>query len=133
MIVLVIFGTVAAIGMPRFSAQVRHTRVNQAARVVAADLERAAAISAERRVPVRLTYHASNGEYVLADRRGAVLMRRPLGIESEWKLSAVNFAPRSVEFFPGGITSTPLTVQLTSADYARRVTMTRAGFVRVVR
>jgi prepilin-type N-terminal cleavage/methylation domain-containing protein len=131
MITLVIAGVVAAFGYPSIAQQLRHTRVNQASQIVAADLELASSIAAKEQRPMIFEGRAT--EYLVRDRAsGAVRFRRMLGGRSEWGISSLVYEPTSLELYPTGSASAPLIVRLASLNYSRTVTMSRAGLVRVV-
>jgi prepilin-type N-terminal cleavage/methylation domain-containing protein len=130
-VVLVILGALATIGLPRYATAMRHQRVNQAAQVVAADLELAMAMAAGQRVPLELRVDATDPGYVVATRADSVLLRRALGAGSEWQLAAASASPPTLTLFPAGTTSAAFRIVLGGADYQRTVTMTRAGLVRV--
>lgn len=132
LIVIVVIVIVAAMGFPAVANVIRHGRVNQAVNVVAGDLETAVSYAARQRKPVRIAYPGGT-QFTIADRStGAVLRRRELGVDTEWKLSTVRFSTATVDVFPAGITSLPLTVQVGDGGYTRQVRLTRAGLVQVV-
>lgn len=128
--VLAIVAIVAAFGYPRLAAQLQRTRVHQAARVLAADIEVAASLAARDQRPM-IFEGVANG-YRIRDRTtGAVRFRRTIGPGTEFGVRALHFEPTSVEFFPSGMTSSPMWVRLTNSGYTRQVQLSRAGFVRV--
>lgn len=133
LIVVVILGIVAAFATPAISNTIRHQRVNKAAAIVAADLQNVFAMAGRQRAPVHLTSDASGLTYTFADRKtGAVFQTRSLGPTSEYGLGTLVFNPQTVDMFPNGISSAPLTVTVGTGDYSRTVTASTAGFVRVV-
>jgi hypothetical protein len=104
--------------------------VNQASQIVAADLELASSIATKEQRP--MIFEGRPTEYVIRDRAsGAVRFRRQLGGRSEWGITDLNYEPTSLELYPSGAASSPLLVRLASLNYSRRVSMTRAGIVRV--
>jgi type IV fimbrial biogenesis protein FimU len=129
--VMVIFAGIAG---PAMSRIIRHTRVNRAATVIAADLQNAFAVAARQREPVRISADASSRSYQFIDRKtGEVLRIRSFYDEtSEYRLSTLVFTPATIDVFPSGVSSVPVTVDLANGDYARRITASTAGFVRVV-
>jgi len=48
-----------------------------------------------------------------------------------YRLDSVSFSVSPVDLFPSGFTSSALTVSLWAGGYSRRVTMSRAGWIRV--
>lgn len=128
---LVILGIVAAFGYPSMAERVRHTRVNQAVQVVAADLQVAASIATRDARP--MVFEGRPSGYLIRDRRsGTVRFRRTLGSGTDWKLGTISYEPSVIEFNPSGLASSPLRVRVRQGNYARQVYMTRAGYVRVL-
>jgi len=136
LIVLVtIIGVLAGIGGPALSRIVRHGRTNKAAIVIASDLQNAFAVAARQREPVTITADSTTKSYQFVDRKtGAVLRIRSFyGDTSEYRLSRLVFRPTQiVDVFPSGVSSSPITVDLANGDYARQITASSAGFIRVV-
>jgi prepilin-type N-terminal cleavage/methylation domain-containing protein len=133
-IVIVVLSIIAAIGVPRLSDQARRMRVNQAAQVIAADLELASSLAARERRPVRFRVQGPTDAswYTLRLRdTTTVLLRRSLGQGSELRMRRVVATPATVDFFPGGVLSGPMRIEVSDRNYLRAVTVTRAGFVRV--
>jgi prepilin-type N-terminal cleavage/methylation domain-containing protein len=134
-IVFVVLGIVVAVVAPRASRAVQRARLDRAATVVAADLESGFALAARQRKPVRLTRGSATGtvQYTFALRStGAALLTRHLGRNTEYSLTSMTFSQNVIDFFPTGRSSQPLNVTLTATTGTRCVTMTRAGFVRVL-
>lgn len=131
-IVLAVLGVVSAMAVPRYATTLRHQRVNQAANVVASDLELAGALAAQRRVPLQLRVNPATRGYELVERGSQrVVLRRALGDDSEWKLAGLVATPASAEFLPGGTLSSPVSLVLATPGRQRTVTISRAGLVKV--
>lgn len=132
MIAIVLSVLLVAMAGPATARQLRRGRVNQAANIVAADLENAVSLAARSRKPMRIT-RATATSFTVADRTtGNVILRRELGSDTEWKVRAVTFSNATVDVFPAGMTSGSLTVTLTENGYSRQVRLTRAGLAQVV-
>jgi type II secretion system protein H len=133
LIVVVILGILATMVGPAMSRVVRHNRVNRAAMVIASDLQNAFAVAAREREPVRIQADASTRSYQFVDRKsGAVLRIRTFyGDTSEYRLTSLVFTPTTFDVFPNGVSSAPVTINLANGDYARVITASTAGFVRV--
>lgn len=133
LIVVALLGLLMAMALPRFSRELRVNRVNQAAQVLASDLERAFTTAARQRKPVRLSWNNSAMQYSISDRAsGTVLLARGLGTgNSSFGVLHVSFSASPLDIFPVGFASSALTVTLTAQDYSRRVQMTRAGLTLV--
>ncbi|HXI99437.1 MAG TPA: prepilin-type N-terminal cleavage/methylation domain-containing protein [Gemmatimonadaceae bacterium] len=134
LIVVVILGIAATMMGPAMSRIVRHQRVNRASMIIVSDLQNAFAVAARQREPVRVQADAASRSYQFVDRKtGAVLRIRAFyGDTSEYKLSTLLFTPATFDVFPNGVSSAPVTIDLANGDYARRITASTAGFVRLV-
>ena len=131
-IVLVIMGVATAITFPTISRITTHSRVNQAAMVVAQDLSLAASAAARERKPIRIARGADRASITLSERAGGKLLStRWLGRGDAYGLDSIAFSVSPVDLFPSGMTSSALSVMLWSGTYSRQVTMSRAGWVRV--
>src|SRR5450756_192981 len=118
---------------PAMSRIIRHQRVNRAATIIVSDLQNAFAVAARQREPVRVQADATTRSYQFVDRKTlAVLRIRSFyGDTSEYRLSRLVFRPtQTVDVFPSGVSSSPITVDLANGDYARQITASSAGFVR---
>ena len=132
LIVIVFVGLVAAMTFPTVSRITTHSRVNQAAMVVGQDLSQALSAAARERKPIRIARGADQKSITTSDRAsGTVLSTRSLGPGDAYQLDSVVFSASPIDLFPSGFASSALTVTLWAGGYARRVTMSRAGWVRV--
>lgn len=133
MVVVAIIGILATMAGPAMSRIVRHQRVNRAATVIASDLQNAFAVAARQRQPVRIQADATTRSYQFTDRKtGAVLRIRTFyGDTSEYRLTKLVFNPTTIDVFPSGISSNAVTIDLANGDYAKQITASTAGFVRV--
>jgi Tfp pilus assembly protein FimT len=134
-VIVGIIGVMATIAGPAISRIVRHQRVNRATTVITSDLQNAFAVAARQREPVRIQADNANRSYQFIDRKtGTVLRIRTFyGDTSEYRLSKLNFAPATLDVFPNGISSAPLTVDLGNGDYEKQITASTAGFVRITK
>ena len=133
--VVVILGILAAMLAPAMARIIRHNRVNRAATVIASDLQNAFAVAARQRQPVRIQADANNRSYQFVDRRtGAILRIRTFyGDTSEYRLTSLVFTPTTFDVFPNGVSSAPVVIDLANGDYAKQITASTAGFIRVKR
>ena len=131
--VVSILGVLATMAGPAMSRIVRHQRVNRSATVIAADLQNAFAVAARQREPVRIQADQASRSYQFIDRQtGAVLRIRTFyGDTSEYRLTGLRFTPATLDVFPSGLASAPLTVDLSNGDYSKRITASTAGFIRI--
>jgi prepilin-type N-terminal cleavage/methylation domain-containing protein len=133
LVVIGILGILAAMAGPAVSRITRHQRTNRAAMVITADLQNAFAVAARQREPVRIQADAATRSYQFIDRKsGAVLRIRTFyGDTSEYRLSSLVFTPSTIDVFPSGISSSFVRVDLANGDYAKQITASTAGFIRV--
>jgi type IV fimbrial biogenesis protein FimT len=133
--VVSILGVLATMAGPAMSRIVRHQRVNRSATVIAADLQNAFAVAARQREPVRIQADQATRSYQFIDRQtGAVLRIRTFyGDTSEYRLTNLRFTPTTLDVFPSGLSSAPLTVDLANGDYSKTITASTAGFIRISR
>ena len=133
LIVVVILGVLATMTGPAMSRIVRHQRVNRAATVIASDMQNAFAVAARQREPVRIQADAATRSYQFVDRKtGTVLRIRTFyGDTSEYRLTSLVFSSATLDVFPNGVSSAADTIDLANGDYAKRITVSTAGFVRV--
>jgi Tfp pilus assembly protein FimT len=134
-VIVVIIGVMALVAGPAMSTVVRHNRVNRATTIITSDLQNAFAVAARQREPVRITGDATTRSYQFTDRKsGAVLRIRSFyGSTSEYGLNVLTFSPTTIDVFPNGVSSLPLTVDLANGDYSKQIKVSTAGFVRVAR
>jgi len=133
LVVLAIIGILATMAGPAISRIVRHQRANRAAMVIAADLQNAFAVAARQREPVRIQADAASRSYQFIDRKsGNILRIRTFyGDTSEYRLTELVFTPATIDVFPSGISSSPVTINLANGDYAKTISASTAGFIRV--
>lgn len=133
--VVAIIGVMALVAGPAMSKVVRHNRVNRATSIITSDLQNAFAVAARQREPVRIQGDAASRSYQFVDRKtSAVLRIRTFyGATSEYGLDTLKFNPATLDVFPNGVSSAPLTVYLSNGDYSKQISVSTAGFVRVAR
>jgi len=129
-----IIAVMALVTGPAMSRIVRHNRVNRAATIITSDLQNAFAVAARQRQPVRIQADETTKSYQFIDRKtGAVLRIRTFyGDTSEYRLTKLKFTPATVDVYPSGVSSQPIFIDLANGDYARRITASSAGFIRLV-
>ena len=135
LVVVAILGIMAGIAGPAMSLMVRHNRVNRATMVITSDLQNAFAVAARQRQPVQIQADSANRSYQFVDRKtGTVLRIRTFyGDNSEYLLNTLVFTPATIDVFPNGVSSAPLTVKLANGDYSKQIKASTAGFVRILR
>lgn len=133
LLVIVCLGILTALAAPKVGRAVARAKVNQAAGVVAGDLEQAISLAARQRRPMVLAT-AGAGTYTVRDRatspNDTLRLRRVLSVGPDAGVSTMLWSAPSVQIFPTGTLSAPLTVVLSGAGHTRRVTVSAAGHVR---
>lgn len=134
MIVIAVLGILSVVIGQRTAPLISRSGLGSAAGLVALDLERAAALAARQRRPVRIAMEWGTVAYALTDRAsGTVLYRRPLSGSSGLGIEGLTFSATPVDIFPNGLASAPLTVTLSAGGTTRRVAMSTGGQVRIIR
>jgi prepilin-type N-terminal cleavage/methylation domain-containing protein len=132
LVVLAIFAILAGALGPVVARQISHSRVNGAARVIAGNLETALSLAARQRRPVRVTVDPADPAILVADRAsGQLIARHAYGPMSEYKVETLSSSPASIDILPHGVVTSAATLTVGIGGYSRRVTLTRAGHVRL--
>jgi Tfp pilus assembly protein FimT len=135
LIAIVLIGILVAIAAPKFYSIAMRYRVDEALNTVAADLRQAVSLAAREQKPVTIALETTT-RYVVKDRATSpadtVRLRRDMQLGSDAGVRSISFSPATVTVYANGIISSALTVTLTSDSYARQVTLSVAGQVRVV-
>ena len=133
MLALVVLGVIMSSVLPRVRQAAAIWGARRVAGLVANDLENAFSLAARQRRPVRLSCTCGSQQYTVTDRAaGTTLVTQSLGQSSGYNISGLTFSTNTVDIFPTGISSAPLTVTITIGASAKQVTMTQAGQVRVL-
>ena len=130
LVVVVIFSVTTAFAAPRVTTALSQYRLDRAAAVLASDLEYAQSLAERERSPVVLTIDASLLRYTITDRAsGTVLLTREMGAAAEYSVQSLTSSPSSIQIFPAGLASGPITITLAAGDYSRQVVVSRTGQV----
>jgi hypothetical protein len=82
---------------------------------------------------VRLSCACDSVRYRIVDRAGGtVRLSRMLSGDTEFGVTGLAFSTSPLDIFPSGVASAPLTVTISAGGYARQVSMTTAGQVRIL-
>jgi prepilin-type N-terminal cleavage/methylation domain-containing protein len=131
-IVIVVFGTMLSIGLPRANSSIRQRRVIAAANAVNTDIPVAFSLAARVRKPVSLTYDAASGEMRVTNLAGdTTYHRRALKSTSEYMLDTVTMTPASVRLLPTGVSASPFSIRLQNGTFVRQLTVSRTGLTRL--
>lgn len=134
MAVIIILGILATLASPKVYRTVTRSKVNQAAGVVAADLEQAVSLAARQRRPVQLSLESA-GTYTLRDRAtspgDSLRLRRRLNMAGDGGVEVMTFSRTPVQIFPNGTTDGQLTVTVSGAGQSRTILLSPSGQVRI--
>ena len=130
-VVLVIVAMMAALVVPMANRAIGHSKVNNTANVIAGDLQLAFSLANRQRTPLRIVVDASGRKYRIVNRAGTVIRERRVGDLSDLHVSSVTTSVNTLDVFPNGLASGPITITVGTNGYTQRITMTRAGPVRV--
>ena len=132
LVVIVLLGVLALVTLPRVGREIAHARVNRAAAAIAGELEQAQTMAARQRKPIRISFNSSIPEYTISDRAsGTALQKRAFGPQSEFPVTTVSASPSTIDIFPSGLASSALEVTVAVPPYGRKITMSRAGHLRL--
>jgi type II secretion system protein H len=130
-IVLVVIAMMAALITPNVNRAIGHSRVNNSAGVIAGDLQLAFSLASRQRTPLRITVNPSGTSYTIATRAGTVIKERTLGNGADLNVATMTSTVTTLDVFPNGFASGPISITVGISGYAQTITMTRAGQVRV--
>jgi prepilin-type N-terminal cleavage/methylation domain-containing protein len=132
LIALGVLAILAGAMAPMVSRHITHSRVNGAAQVISGSLESALSLAARQRRPIRVTIDGAQRSLVISDRAsGQAIARHAFGPTTEYKLESLSSSPGSIDILPHGVATAAATLTVATGGYSRRVTLSRAGQVRV--
>ena len=130
-IVLVVIAMMASVVAPKVNSAIGHSRVNNSASVIAGDLQLAFSLASRQRTPVRITVNPSGTSYTITKRDGTVIKQRSLGAGADLHVSTMSATVSTLDVFPNGFASGPISITVGMNGYEQTISMTRAGQVRV--
>ncbi len=130
-IVLVIVAMLAALITPKVNEAINKSRVQNSAAVIAGDLQLAFSLANRQKTPLRITVDPTGTKYTIATRSGTVIKERLLGDASDLRVGSLTTTVTTLDVFPNGLASGPITITVGIHGYTQRVSMTRTGHVRV--
>lgn len=133
LLVVVILGILAAVALPRIGVITAKEKASRASQMLQVDVERAFAIAARLRQPVRLQFINGSRSYNVRDIGSNTLrLSRSLDGTSDFSVETMTASPEIIHINPNGIADDTLNVLVTSRGTTREVSMTRVGLVRRV-
>ncbi len=134
LLVVVILGILAAAGLPQIGVLTAKEKASRAAQVLQVDVERAFAIAARLRKPVRLQFTNGSRSYDVRDiGTNTLRLTRRLDGTSDFSVETMTASPAIIHINPNGIADDTLNVIVTSRGTTREISMTRVGLLRRVR
>ena len=130
-IVLIIVAMLAALITPKVNEAIGKSRVQSSAAVIAGDLQLAFSVASRQKRPLRVTIDPSGVRYTIATRSGTVIRERRFGDASDLRVGSMTASVTTLDVFPNGLASGPITITVGINGYTQRVRMTRTGHVRV--
>ena len=132
---MTVAGILTTAGVASLGPAVEHAKVRSAANVVAGDFQYAQVIALRERRPVSVLIESDSMRIVIRDRdQPSIIYRvRVLGPESQFSLDALSSTGGSLELFPNGVAGSTVTVTLGLRGFVRKVKVTRAGQIRIIR
>ena len=130
-IVLVVVAMMTSLIAPKVNSAIGHARVNNSANVIAGDLQLAFSLASRQRTPLRITIDPTASTYSIVTRGGTVIKQRNLGDGSDLHVSTMSSSVTTLDVFPNGLSSGPITITVGISGYQQTISMTRAGQVRV--
>jgi prepilin-type N-terminal cleavage/methylation domain-containing protein len=130
LLVVVILGILAAVGLPKINVITRKEKATRALHLVEGDIERAFGIAARLRKPVNMVFNNSTATYQVVDASGGtVRLTRRLDGKSEVGVDYAEAHPNTITINPNGVASNSLSVTIGSRGTIRQLTMTRVGLI----
>jgi prepilin-type N-terminal cleavage/methylation domain-containing protein len=133
LIVLILAGIIGGFAMIQAGKTLAHTSVQQAAAVIATDMKLAHSLAARAREPVRISIDTANRIIRVVDYNASttVYSVRRYGNADDMPVERMSANDTTRLVFPTGLTSGLLEITVRTGDERRRVSMTRAGQVRI--
>ncbi len=132
---LVVAGILTTVGIVAVRPAVEHAKVRAAANVVAGDLQYAQALAVRERRPISVVVDSTAMQLVIRDRDlvTKVYRTRVLGPGTDFSLDQLSVTGGSIQLFPNGVAGSTTTVTLGLNGFERRVRLSRAGQIRIIR
>jgi Tfp pilus assembly protein FimT len=136
LIVFVVFAATVMISIRSVGDTLRRDRVGKAAALMSSDLERAFALAARQRTPIRLLVNGTNKSFAIADRADTTFKFRARDYGTgDFQLDFLRSNKDSLDVMPNGLATDTLylTMGIYSGgqSYSKVIRVTRAGLIRV--
>lgn len=131
-VVITLVGILTGIAYVRLGPALTEAKVRSAASLIATDLQQAQMLAVRLRQPVVLDVNGGAFRYTLRNRAAdTVYVDRRFGPGTEYTVDELSASPTAIEFFPNGIAGANGSYVVGFQGYRRRVTITRAGQIRI--
>ncbi len=130
---LLIIGIVVATVAPAVGRSMAQTRVQRASASMAADIQRAFSLAAQRRSPVRISVDTANKTFFVRNlARDTMYVTSVYNSTSDMGLTRLQASDTTIVVFPIGLSSKALTITMHATTASKRqIAATRAGQVRI--
>jgi type II secretion system protein H len=134
LVVMILAAVVAGTAIPRLTGAMAQNRLQRATSVLSADLRLAHSMAARRAAPVRIDVDTAGRSLRVRNFSGTdtVFSTRHLGTNTEFGIQRMTSNQSIIIVYPNGISITSVLITLRAAGTTRRVTMSRAGQVRIL-
>jgi prepilin-type N-terminal cleavage/methylation domain-containing protein len=131
-VAMTLLAIIAAITLPAVSKTMNESRVQRASATMAADFQRGFAMAAQRRSPVRISIDTAGKTFRLQNRtRDTTYYTVSYNSTSDLALSQIVVVDTATLIYPSGLAQRAMDVTVRTPNRARRITVTRAGQVRI--
>jgi prepilin-type N-terminal cleavage/methylation domain-containing protein len=136
LVVFVVFAATVVISIRSVGDTLRRDRVGKAAALMSTDLERAFALAARQRTPIRLLMNGPGLSFSIADRADTTFKYRTRDFSTgDFQLDFFRSNKDSLDVMPNGLATDTLNLTMGiysgGRAYSRVIRVTRAGLVRV--
>lgn len=117
LVVVILLGIVATIGLPNLTRSMKRTRSDRALMVIKGDMENAFALASRQGKPVKVDFNTSQLGYAVRDRStNQLLFERRFGGETPFGAKGMWVSSATVTIFPSGYASTPYWIRFDWGD-----------------
>jgi len=134
--VIVVFGIMLAMAVLGMAPALQQAKVRNAASVVAGDIQYAQFLAVRHRRPIAIVVNSSTQQILIRDRDnppGTIYRSRALGPSTDFALDSLTATPSTVEVYPNGVARQTTTFAVGLDQQNRRVILSRAGQIRILK
>lgn len=134
LVVMAVVTIAASVVMPTIGKSLAQSRLTRAAGLMAIDLQVAHSMAARQRTPVRISIDSTHRIFRVRDfttPSRIFLERYYAGDDNNLAVGRMIVSDTSLVVYPSGLAAGDLQVDFRTGSHARRVTLSRAGQVRV--